>query len=225
PDQAMQLRATVASMGKDVEWFEQTERETTSPQWHRGPEPTTPVRPMDDEAPARPRRRTWPYVAAIAALALTGTVVWQNASDDQNKQDRQEKATAYKGVSATDLTIDGVETETRARWSKDGQSVVLSVWIEWDERAKFVRIDSGEQKAQEQPAPLKEGEIPAPVRLEVKVPVKDWYEAVRMTVAVGGPEWKEGTRAPGRTIEFRPDRTAIDTETGKQLKQRQAKLL
>ncbi|MFE1996284.1 hypothetical protein [Streptomyces parvulus] len=225
PDQAMQLRATVASMGKDVEWFEQTERETTSPQWHRGPEPTTPVRPMDDEAPARPRRRTWPYVAAIAALALTGTVVWQNASDDQNKQDRQEKATAYKGVSATDLTIDGVETETRARWSKDGQSVVLSVWIEWDERPKFVRIDSGEQKAQEQPAPLKEGEIPAPVRLEVKVPVKDWYEAVRMTVAVGGPEWKEGTRAPGRTIEFRPDRTAIDTETGKQLKQRQAKLL
>ncbi|MGW8635045.1 hypothetical protein [Streptomyces sp. NPDC055793] len=225
PDQAMQLRATVASMGKDVEWFEQTERETTSPQWHRGPEPTTPVRPVDDEGPARPRRRTWPYVAAIAALALTGAVVWQNASDDQNKQERQEKAAAYKGVSATDLTIDGVETETRARWSKDGQSVVLSVWIEWGERPKFVRIDSGEQKAQEQPAPLKDGEIPAPVRLEVKVPVKDWYEAVRMTVAVGGPEWKEGTRAPGRTIEFRPDRTAIDTETGKQLKQRQAKLL
>ncbi|MET7410648.1 hypothetical protein [Streptomyces parvulus] len=225
PDQAMQLRATVASMGKDVEWFEQTERESTAPQWHRGPEPTTPVRPMDDEAPARPRRRTWPYVAAIAALALTGAVVWQNASDDQDKQERQEKAAAYKGVSATDLNIDGVETETRARWSKDGQSVVLSVWIEWDERPKFVRIDSGEQKAQEQPGPLKDGEIPAPVRLEVKVPVKDWYEAVRMTVAVGGPEWKEGTRAPGRTIEFRPDRTAIDTETGKQLKQRQAKLL
>ncbi|MGW2176368.1 hypothetical protein ACWC1C_38160 [Streptomyces sp. NPDC001705] len=224
PDQAMQLRATVASMGKDVEWFEQTERETTSPQWHRGPEPTTPVRPMDDETPARPRRRTWPYVAAIAALALTGTVVWQNASDDQDKQERQEKAAAYKGLSVTELSIDGVNAKTRAEWSKDGKSVVLSARVDWEEEPKFVRIDSGEQKAQEQPAPLKDGEVPAPIRLEVRVPVKDWYEAVRMTIAVGGPEWKEGTRAPGRTIEFRPDRTAIDTETGKQLKQYYSRL-
>ncbi|MEU6460279.1 hypothetical protein [Streptomyces sp. NPDC047065] len=225
PDQAMQLRATVASMGKDVEWFEQTERETTSPQWHRGSEPTTPVRPVDDETPARPRRRTWPYVAAIAALALTGAVVWQNASDDQDKQERQEKAAAYKGVSAVDLNIDGVEIETLAVWSKDGRSVVLSAHSGWEDKPKFVRIDSGEQKAQEQPAPLKDGEVPTPIRLEVKVPVKDWYESVEMTVAVGGPQWKKGTRAPGRTIEFRPDRTAIDTDTGKQLKQAYSKLL
>ncbi|MFC8069740.1 hypothetical protein [Streptomyces sp. NPDC057293] len=224
PDQAVQLRATVASMGKDVEWFEQTERETTSPQWHRGPEPATPIRPMDDETPARPRRRTWPYVAAIAALALTGTVVWQNASDDQEKQERQEKAAAYKGLSVTELSIDGVNTKARAEWSKDGKSVVLSAQIDSGEKPKFVRIDADEQKAQEEVAPVKDGEVPAPIRLEVRVPVKDWYDSVRMTVAVGGPEWKEGTRAPGREIEFRPDRTAIDTETGRQLKQYYSKL-
>ncbi|MEU9647057.1 hypothetical protein AB0D72_34525, partial [Streptomyces sp. NPDC048188] len=225
PDQAMQLRATVASMGKDVEWFEQTESESTAPQWHRGPEPTTPVRPMEDAAPARPRRRTWPYVAAIAALALTGAVVWQNASDDQDKQERQEKAAAYKGVSAVDLNIDGVKTETLAEWSKDGRSVVLSVWIDSAEKPKFVRIDSGDQKAQEHTGPLKEGEIPMPIRLEVKVPVQDRYESVEMTVAIGGPQWKKGTRAPGQTVEFRSDRTAVDTETGKQLKQAYSKLL
>lgn len=58
-----------------------------------------------------------------------------------------------------------------------------------------------------------------PVRLEVKVPVKDRYQAVRLTVTVGGPTWKEGNWAPYRTIEFHPDRTAIDTETGKSLEQ------
>ncbi|MFB7657911.1 MULTISPECIES: hypothetical protein [unclassified Streptomyces] len=224
PDQAIQLRATVTRMGKDVEWFEQTEGDGTSPQWHRGPEPATPIRPVEDEPPVKARRRAWPYVAAIAALAITGSVVWQNAADDQEKQARQDKAAAYKGVSAVNLDIDGVETETLAKWSRDGRSVVLSVWVDWEEKPKFVRIDSGDQKAQEETAPLKDGEIPAPIRLEVKVPIKDWYDAVRMTVAVGGPEWKEGTRAPGRTIEFRPDRTAIDTETGKQLKQYYSRL-
>jgi hypothetical protein len=64
-----------------------------------------------------------------------------------------------------------------------------------------------------------------PIRLEVKVPVKDRHQAVQMTVAVGGPQWEEGSRAPRRTIEFRPDRTAIDTETGKPLRQRQVRLL
>lgn len=42
---------------------------------------------------------------------------------------------------------------------------------------------------------------------------------------VGGSHWKPNTRAPHRTIEFRPDRTAIDTETGKRLKQQYSHLL
>ncbi|OSC63040.1 hypothetical protein B5181_23225 [Streptomyces sp. 4F] len=219
-DQAVQLRATVARMGKDVEWFEQTPADDdTSPQWHRGPDPVAPVPPAEYEPPAKARRRTWPYLAAIAALALAAGGVWQSAADDKKEQARQEKAAAYVGVSAVNLSIDGAEAETLAEWSKDGKSVVLSVWVDSEEKPKFVRIDSGEQTAQEKLAPLEEGQIPMPIRLEVKVPVGDRYDAVRMTVAVGGPHWKEGSRAPGRTIEFRPDRTAIDVETGKQLKQ------
>ncbi|MGW7341227.1 hypothetical protein [Streptomyces sp. NPDC054808] len=225
PDQAIQLRATVARMGKEVEWFEQTQDDDTSPQWHRGPDPVTPTPPAEYEPSAKARRRTWPYIAAIAALAIAAGGVWQSAADDKKEQAQQEKAAAYKGVSAVNLNIDGVETETLAKWSKDGKSVVLSVWVDSEEKPKFVRIDSGDQKAQEKVAPLEEGQIPMPTRLEVKVPVEGHYEAVRMTVAVGGPQWKEGSRAPGRTIEFRPDRTAVDTETGKELKQHYSRLL
>nr|ABD72305.1 pQC542.1c [Streptomyces lividans] len=196
-DRAVQLRATVARMGKDVEWFEQTADDSTAPQWHRGPQPAAPeLRTDDDTSSAKPRRRTWPYIAAIAALALTAGAVWQTAEDDKQKQERQDKATAYKGVSAVNLDIDGVETETLAKWSKDGRSVVLSVWIDSDEEPKFVRIDSGDQTAREAAEPLEAGQIPSPVQLEVKVPITDWSEAVRMTVAVGGPQWKKDMRAP-----------------------------
>jgi hypothetical protein len=184
PDQAIQLRATVTRMGKDVEWFEQTKGDR-SPQWHRGPEPTVPQPPIDDTQSVKSRRRTWPYTAAIAALAITAVGVWQSAADDKQDQERQAKAAGYKGVSATDLNIDGVETEARAKWSKDGESVVLSVWVDWEEDPKLVRIDSGDQTAQARTAPLEEGQIPMPIHLEVKVPIKDRYQAVRMTVAVG----------------------------------------
>ncbi|AIS02454.1 hypothetical protein [Streptomyces glaucescens] len=224
-DQAVQLRATVAHMGKDAEWFEDTAGNSTSQEWYRGPQPAAPAPPTGDTLAAKPRRRTWPYVAAIAALALAAGGVWQNAEDDKQAQELQEQAAAYKGVSATELNIDGVETEARAKWSRDGQSVVLSVWVDSEEDLKFVRIDAGDQTAQEKTVPLEAGQIPMPIRLEVTVPVQDRYQAVQMTVAVGGPKWKEHSRAPRRTIEFRPDRTAIDTDTGKQLKQRQARLL
>ncbi|MEU6102780.1 hypothetical protein [Streptomyces flaveolus] len=218
-DQAIQLRATVARMGKDVEWFEQTADDSTSPQWHRGPDPVTPEPSADYVSPTKARRRTWPYVAAIAALALAAGVVWQNAEDDQQAQARKEQAAAYKGLSVTEVNIDGVKTKTRAEWSEDGRSVVLSVRVDREENPKLVRVDSGDQTAREETAPLEPGQIPMPIRLEVKVPVSDRYQAVRMTVAVGGPQWEKDTRAPRRTIEFRPDRTAIDAESGKELKQ------
>lgn len=216
--QATQLRATVARMGKDVEWFEQSEGTRTEPQWHRGPEPAAQA-PTGYIEPVKKQRRTWPYVATIAALALAVGVVLQNAADDKEQRERAEKAAAYKGISAVHVDIDGVETEAAAKWNKGGTSVVLSVVVDPDEEPKFVRVDSGERKAQEELEPLKEGQFAMPTRLEVNVPVKDRYQAVQMTVAVGGKDWKRSTRAPGRTIEFRPDRTAIDAETGKSLKQ------
>ena len=220
--QAAQLRATVARMGNNVEhneaaWFEQPAEPTT--QWHQLPQPEPAPTDGHDQPRSGARRRTWPYVAAIAALAIASAVVWQQGNDDTKTAQRQEQAAAYKGVSATDLLIDGVKTETLATWSKDGRSVVLSAWVDSAEKAKLVRIDSGNQTAKEEPQPLKEGQFPAPIRLEVQVPVKDPYQPVQLTVTVGGPNWQQGSRAPHRTIEFRSDRTAKDAETGKTLKQ------
>jgi hypothetical protein len=219
-DQAAQLRATVARMGNNdgAAWWEQTN--DTATQGHRPPEPFEPELTAGHDQP-RPssRRRTGLYVAAIATLALASALVWQKAEDEEKRQQQQSQAARYIGVSATDVYIGGVKTETLATWSKDGRSVILSAWVDSQEKAKFVRIKSGDQTAKEVVQPLKEGQIPMPVRLEVKVPVKDRYQAVRLTVTVGGPTWKEGNWAPYRTIEFHPDRTAIDTETGKSLEQ------
>ncbi|MFE4369645.1 hypothetical protein ACFRMN_15690 [Streptomyces sp. NPDC056835] len=80
PAQAAGLRATVTRMGKDTSWFENSE--STTPEWHRGPESPT-VLPPDDEP--TPTRRRWPYVAAIAALSIAVVVVWQTANNEQHE--------------------------------------------------------------------------------------------------------------------------------------------
>ncbi|MEU1377961.1 hypothetical protein ABZ442_30555 [Streptomyces triculaminicus] len=225
PDQAARLRATVTRMGKDVEWWERQAAvsDTAEPAWHSAPQlppAASPPVPGGGGEPARRRRRTWPYVATIAALALATAGVWQSADDDHQRQERQEKAAAYEGVSVIELPVDGVKTETSAEWSKDGRSAVLSAWVNSEEKPKLVRIDSGDQTAKEETQPLKPGQIAMPIHLEVKVPVKDRYQPVRLKIAVGGPHWtSDSTAPPHRVIEFHPDRTAIDTETGKPLKQ------
>ncbi|MGX8904697.1 hypothetical protein ACR820_05525 [Streptomyces netropsis] len=230
PTQAARLRATVARMGKDLEWWQRqpATSDTADPAGHSAPQPPLPTYPSASDGggeSTRPRRRTWPYVATIVVLAIASAGVWQKAEDDQQRQEQQEKAAAYKGVSAVDLRIDGVKTETLAVWSKDGRSVVLSAWVNSAEKPKLVRIDSADQTAKEETQPLKPGQIPMPIHLEVKVPVKDRYQPVRLQIAVGGPHWKPDSRAPHRTIEFHPDRTAIDIETGKRLKQYYSRLL
>ncbi|MFC8238692.1 hypothetical protein ACFULU_37460, partial [Streptomyces sp. NPDC057284] len=218
PATATQLRATVSRMGKEVEWWTDTTAARTSQAGQHGPPPAAPTAAANPGGgqPEPLKRRTWPYAAVVAALTIAIAAVWQNAADD--------KQAAYKGVSATELNIDGVKTNTLADWSKDGQSVILSVSVDTYEKAKMVRIDSGNQTAHEETQPLKEGQFAMPIELEVKVPVKDRYQAVQLSVMVGGPHWKPNTRAPHRTIEFRPDETAIDTETGKTLKQWHSRL-
>ncbi|MBP2400844.1 hypothetical protein [Streptomyces syringium] len=230
PTQAARLRATVARMGKDLEWWQRQPATsgTAEPAWQSAPQPPLPTYPPAPDGggeSTRPRRRTWLSVATIAALAIASAGVWQKAEDDQQRQERQEKAAAYKGRSAVELHIDGVKTKSSAEWSKDGRSVVLSASANWEEKPKLVRIDSGGQTAQEETQPLKPGQIPMPIRLEVKVPVKDRNQPVRLQIAVGGPHWKSDSRAPHRTVEFHPDRTAIDVETGERLKQWYSRLL
>ncbi|MFF7581050.1 hypothetical protein ACFZBE_39805 [Streptomyces sp. NPDC008061] len=221
PATATQLRATVSRIGKEVEWWTDTTNAGTSPAEQHGPPPAAPTAAAnpDDGQPVPLKRRTWPYAAAVVALTIAIAAVWQNAADDRQAA----KQAAYKGVSATELNIDGVKTRAFADWSKDGQSVILSVWVNPDEKAKMVRIDSGNQTSHEETETVKQG-IPMPIQLEVKVPVKDRYQAVQLSVMVGGSHWKPNTRAPHRTIEFRPDESAIDIETGKTLKQWHSRL-
>ncbi|MGW3744326.1 hypothetical protein ACWD62_28000 [Streptomyces sp. NPDC005146] len=222
PATATQLRATVSRMGKEVEWWTDTTAARTSQAGQHGPPPAAPTAAANPGGgqPVPLKRRTWPYAAAVAALTIAIAAVWQNAADDKQAA----KQAAYKGVSATELNIDGAKTSAFADWSKDGQSVILSVSVDTDEKAKMVRIDSGNQTAHEETQPLKEGQFAMPIELEVTVPVKDRYQAVQLSVMVGGSRWKPNTRAPHRTIEFRPDETAIDTETGKTLKQWHSRL-
>ncbi|MGW3698731.1 hypothetical protein ACWECR_38595 [Streptomyces sp. NPDC005056] len=222
PATATQLRANVSRMGKEVEWWTDTTAAGTPPAEQHGPPPAAPTAAanLDGGQPVLLKRRTWPYAAAVVVLTVAIAAVWQSAADDKQAA----KQAAYKGVSAVDVNVDGVKTETLAHWNKDGQSVILSVWVDTDEKAKMVRIDSADQTAHEETQPLKRG-IPMPIRLEVTVPVKDRYQAVQLSVMVGGSHWKPNTRAPHRIIEFRPDRTAIDTETGERLKQQYSHLL
>ncbi|MEU6996659.1 hypothetical protein ABZ953_39160 [Streptomyces sp. NPDC046465] len=226
-DQAAQLRATVIRMGEEVNWWEEETNNGTPPGGHQQPFPPASPAPVNsaDESAARPRRRTWPYVAVVAALALAVVTVWQNGDEKEERQEHDAKAAAYKGVSAVDLNIDGVKTETVATWSKDGKSVILSAWIKSEEKAKFARIDSGKETAKEERSLVKKKQMHGPIRLEIQVPINDRYQSARLYIAVGGSHWKKGSRAPHRTVEFRPDRTASDTETGKALKQQYSKLL
>ncbi|HLS46113.1 hypothetical protein [Streptomyces rubiginosohelvolus] len=207
--------------GNNVAWFEKPANAT--PQWHGGPQPLTPEPPASAPAPTRPPGRTLPYLAVIAALVLICAVVWQHSADDKRAQEHRERAAAYKGVSAVELSIDGIEAKVRAKWSKDGRSAILSAWLAPETPPKIVRIVSGTQMDQETTDPGQR--LLVPINLQVQVPVKDWYQPVRMTVGVGGPKWQPGDELPRRQIEFRPDRTAIDTETGKTLKQHYSRLL
>lgn len=147
-DQAAQLRATVARMGKG-DWIQQTD-DRTAPQWHRGPEPSTPVPPadltVDDAAPA-PKRRRWPYVAAIAALSITIAAVYQNAENDRQSQERQEKAEAYKGRSGAALHMDGVEADVVAQWNGDRERVIVELRTFFDRNAQYLRIDASGKSA------------------------------------------------------------------------------
>ncbi|MFF7558246.1 hypothetical protein ACFZA9_35740 [Streptomyces olivaceus] len=213
PDQAVHLRATVVRMGKDVEWFE-TKDDTMTPPRHREPAPATPELPTaaDQAAAEKPRRRTWPYAAAVAGLVVAGACVWQAADNEEQQEDRNAKAAAYKGRSGAELTIDGVQADVVARWTRDGQHVIVLLSSGFDKAAQYLRIDVSGKSA----SSVKTGDW-FPKDPEVQVPVTDPLADVTVRVAIGGKDWKEGARAESRTIRLSPSDTAVDADTGKQL--------
>jgi hypothetical protein len=213
PGQAAQLRATVARMGKDdVEWFEKS-GDRTSPAWHSVPQPPTPAPARGDEQPERARRRTWPYVAAVAALSIAAAGVWQHAQNEQHTQERQEKAAAYKGRSGAALTLDGVNTDLVAHWSSDRERVVVELRSYFDRNARYLRIDASGKTA----SSTLGADRWFPKTPEIVLPVKDPLADVTVQIAVGGRTWKEGSRATSRSIRLSPTGIAYDAETGEKL--------
>ncbi|MEU3341843.1 hypothetical protein [Streptomyces sp. NPDC006668] len=211
PGQAAQLRATVARMGNDGAWFEKND--STSPAWHSVPPQPVPESAADDMQPGRSRRRTWPYVAAIATLSIAAAGVWQNAANEQHREDRQAKAADFKGRSGATLQIDGVDTDVVAQWSSDRDSVVVELRSYFDRNAKYLRID-GEGKTV---SSIRGEDLRYPRTPELKLPVKDPLADITVRIAVGGKTWKEGARAESRTVRLSPTGIAYDAETGKQL--------
>lgn len=209
--QAAQLRATVTRMGKNLDWFEQTGA-SPEPEWYRGPdnppEPSTPA----DEPPSRTRRRAWPYVATAAALSLAILGVGQKADIEQHREDRKEKAAAYKGRSGAELRIDGVNADVVARWNRDRDRVVVQLRSYFDRNARYLRIDAAGESAS---SVQEKGWFPKDP--EIVLPVDDPLADVTVRVEVGGKNWKEGARPPSRTIRLSPTGIAYDAETGKQL--------
>ena len=214
PDQATQLRATVARMGKDVEWYEKVP--------NRGTDAAAPTPPVQPPAPpsaangtqtaqsSRSRRRTWPYVATVAALALTVGTVWKAADMQEERQTHEQKAAAYKGRSGAALTIDGVQAEVVAHWSSGFVIVELRTYA--DRNAKFLRIDSGDKTASSH---QENGWYPKSP--EIKVPFEDRLDDVTVRIEVGGKTWKEGQRAQSRMVRLSPTGIAYDAESGNRL--------
>ncbi|WP_020135863.1 hypothetical protein [Streptomyces sp. 351MFTsu5.1] len=211
--QAVQLRATVAHMGSDdAAWFEKT-GDSTSPQWHRGPQPYAPE-PQTTVPPPPPRaRRRWPYVAAIAALGITIAGVYQYAADDQAQQERQAKAAAYKGRSGAALQVDGVNADLVAHWNSNRDHVFLELRSYADRNAKYLRIDASGKTAQT----TRGNDRWFPKAPEIDLPVTDPLADITVRVSVGGKTWKDGARAQSRTIRLSPTGIAYDAETGTKL--------
>ncbi|MER5973293.1 hypothetical protein ABT112_26805 [Streptomyces sp. NPDC002055] len=215
-NQAAQLRATVTRMGKDVEWFEKT-ADTAEPQWYSGHEQPAPAAPEDTTpegpVPEPTRRRAWPYVATIAALAIAAGGVWQTADTEQHQEERKTKAAAYKGRSGTGLRMDGVDVDLVAHWNGDRDRVIVELRSYADRNARYLRIDADGEKAHA----TRGNDLWVARAPEIALPVTDPLADVTVQIAVGGRTWKKGTHAPSRTIRLSPTGVAYDAETGKPL--------
>ncbi|KIF72745.1 hypothetical protein QR77_41415 [Streptomyces sp. 150FB] len=220
PEQATQLRATVirmrkeTGMGDNPDWFATS---NNGQQWYSGPQPA-PV-PAAPPAPApnhlgdpSPRRRTWPYVAAVAALSLATAGVVHHTHDEQQQQERAEKALAYKGRAGAALHVDGVHAYAIAQWSTGRDHVTLELRSYFDRNAQYLRIDADGKTAS---SVQKDGWYP--LTPEVTLPVTDPLADVTVQVAVGGKTWQKGSPGIVRTIRLSPTGISYDAETGHQL--------
>ncbi|KAB2587720.1 hypothetical protein [Streptomyces arboris] len=211
PGQAAQLRATVAHMGNSAD------RPTyETPVTEYGPQEPAPLPAADDDTSSPARRRILPAALTVGALGLALAFVWANpGGEEAQRQQRDEKtAAAYEGQASAVLDIDGVDADLVAEWTGDKEKVILRLLTSWAPDAQYLRIDVGDRSAISK-RPKGESIIRTP---EIVVPVKDPRAEVTVRVAIGGPTWQEGYRAPWREIRLSPvTGAAVETETGKTL--------
>ncbi|MFE6788189.1 hypothetical protein ACFVFF_38710 [Streptomyces sp. NPDC057680] len=217
PDRAVQLRATVARMANDPFWLKKPDT-TPAPAWHATPSSYETVRPADGPPtpPESPqpaaRRRRWLYVVVVAALALTAATILQANSQEEAKEQRQAVAAAYKGRSGAKVGLSGVDAEVVAQWSSDRRTVSVELRSYFDRNAKYLRIDADGRTVS---STGEDGWYPKSP--DISVPVADPLADVTVRVAVGGRDWKPGTRSPSREIRLSPNGVAYDAETGERL--------
>ncbi|MGW6412360.1 hypothetical protein ACWF95_34950 [Streptomyces vinaceus] len=216
PGTATQLRATVTRMGKEVEWWDKQPEAPASATAPRAAErhgPPFPSAPEPDGAqPARTRRRTWPYVALIAVLAVTTLGVWQKAEGDAKAEERQQTAAHYKGQSGASLTVDSVDADVIARWTRDKTRVIVELRSYFDPDAQYLRIDSSGKSAVST-----RGNDHYPRSPELEVPVSDPLADVTVQIEIGGKAWTAGAKGTVRKIRFSPTGVAYDADTGEAL--------
>ncbi|MGW2188768.1 hypothetical protein [Streptomyces sp. NPDC001719] len=214
PHTAAQLRANVTRMGKEVNWWSTQPDASTSPApapVHHGTFPAPAPNP-DDEQPARPRRRTWPYLAVMATLAVAIAVVWQTAADDKHDQVQKQKAAAYQGRSRAAFNIDGVKADVVARWTSKKDHVIVELRAPFEPNAKYLRIDSSGKSAV---TTRRDGWYPDTP--EIELPVSDPLADVTVRIAIGGKTWKEGAGGTLRSVRLSPTGVAYDAQTGEKL--------
>ncbi|WP_404974917.1 hypothetical protein [[Kitasatospora] papulosa] len=213
PERAVQLRATVARMGKEDMWAGPAQDITPA----ANPEFRQPETSTDDDPTRDSLKRLWPAAAAIVALSLAIAFVWDNPGGEAKQRQQKEETAAVaadEGRAGAKITIDGVEAQVLAVWSDDRKSVVLAIhpYYDKDRPARYLRIDVGDKSVSDI-----RGEEKIPKDPELVVPVKDPSAGVTLRVAMGGKDWEEGARAESRQIRLSPNGTAVDAGTGKTL--------
>lgn len=211
PERAVQLRATVARMGKEDMWAGPAQDITPA----ANPEVRQPETSTDDDPTRDSLKRLWPAAAAIVALSLAIAFVWDNPGGEAKQKEASAAAVAAdEGRAGTEVTIDGVEAHVVADWSDDRKSVVLAIhpYYDKDRPARYLRIDVGDKSVSDI-----RGEEKIPKDPELVVPVKDPSAGVMLRVAMGGKDWEEGARAESRQIRLFPNGRAVDAGTGKTL--------
>ncbi|MFG3179828.1 hypothetical protein ACGFZC_32860 [[Kitasatospora] papulosa] len=211
PERAVQLRATVARMGKEDMWAGPAHDITPA----ANPEFRQPETATDDDPTRDSLKRLWPAAAAIVALSLAIAFVWDNPGGEAKQKEASAAAVAAdEGRAGAKITLDGVEAQVLAVWSDDRKSVVLAIhpYYDKDRPARYLRIDVGDKSVSDI-----RGEEKIPKDPELVVPVKDPSAGVMLRVAMGGKDWEEGDRAESRQIRLSPNGTAVDAGTGKTL--------